>query len=153
MSNGFDMEQAAKDACAKFDREHGSEDNKQCDNNGTHLGSNEPVYDADGYTECPCGCKAKTHRDMLEQHKKELADRAKGLIGSTITAEIKSVPNSDKAGVVVSLPESREQAYLLLLGIVNTMSMAGGESFDEIIAEMSRLNSAGAMAQGEKYTP
>ena len=143
----FDMEEAARKACEAFDREHGSEEEKSC---GTHIGSDEPVYDAEGYAECPCGCGAKTHKDVLEKRRDELAD---SLVGQTITAEIKVVPGSDKAGVVVSLPETKDQAYLLMLGIINTMSLAGGESFDEIINEVSRLNNAGAMTQGEKYVP
>jgi len=85
----------------------------------------------------------------LEERKSEMA---KSLIGQSITAEIKAIPDSDKAGVVVSLPETKDQAYLLMLGIINTMSIAGGESFDEIIAEVSRLNNAGAMSKSEAFT-
>ena len=147
MSNGFDMEAAAKKACEAFDREHGSEEEKSC---GTHIGSDEPVYDAEGYAECPCGCGAKTHRDVLEKRKSELED---SLVGSEIIAKIEIDPSNGKAGVIVSLPNTREQAYLLMLGIINTMSLAGSESFDEIIDEVSRLNSAGAMSKGEKYVP
>ena len=51
----------------------------------------------------------------------------------------------------MSLPETKEQAYLLILGIINTMLMAGGETFDEILGEVSRLNSMGAMSKGKKY--
>ena len=146
MSNGFDMEAAAKKACEAFDREHGNEEEKSC---GTYIGSGEPEYDADGFATCDCGCGAKTHKDVLEERKSEMA---KSLIGQSITAEIKAIPDSDKAGVVVSLPETKDQAYLLMLGIINTMSIAGGESFDEIIAEVSRLNNAGAMSKSEAFT-
>ncbi len=147
MSNGFDMEAAAKKACEAFDREHGSEQEKEA---GVHFGSGEPEYDADGYATCDCGCGSKTHRDVLEKRKAELKDN---MIGATITAEIKEGPSGSQAGVIVSLPESRENAYLLLLGIVNTMSIAGKENFDDIITEVSRLNNMGAMSQGEKYVP
>ncbi len=146
MSNGFDMEAAAKAACEQFDKEH-NENDQAC---GTHVTNSDPVYDADGYAECPCGCGAKTHKDVLESRKAELAE---SLVGQTIIAEIKAVPGSDKAGVVVSLPETKEQAYLLLLGIVNTMSMAGSENFEDILSEVSRLNRMGAMSKGEKYNP
>ena len=144
----FNMEEAARKACEAFDREHGSEDDESKHDPDAIIGSSEPVYDAEGYAECPCGCGAKTHRDVLEQRKNDLA---KSLVGQSIIAEIKSVPDSDKAGVVVSLPETKDQAYLLMLGIINTMSMAGGETFEQILAEVSRLNDMGAMSKGEKY--
>ncbi len=146
MSNGFDMEAAAKAACESFDREHGSEEDQKSD---MHQMPDDPIYDADGYAVCSCGCGAKTHKDVLEKRKKEMAE---SLVGATITAEIKGVPGEDQAGVVVSLPETKEQAYLLILGIINTMSMAGNESFGDVMSEVSRLNSMGAMSKGEKYT-
>ena len=146
----FDMEEAARLACEKFDREHGSEDGKGKHNSDTIIGSSKPIYDDEGFALCPCGCGAKTHKDVLEQRKSELAE---SLVGQTITAKIEAVPGSDKAGVVVSLPETKDQAYLLLLGIVNTMSMAGSENFEDILSEVSRLNRMGAMSKGEKYNP
>ncbi len=132
----FDMEEAARLACEKFDKEHSND--------------NEEIFDEDGFATCDCGCGAKTHRDVLEKRRDELTD---SLVGSEIIAKIEIDPSNGKAGVTVSLPNTREQAYLLMLGIINTMSLAGSESFDEIIDEVSRLNSAGAMSKGEKYVP
>jgi len=140
----FDMEQAARDACAQFDREHGDE----CNSETTQM-SGPPVYDSEGFSLCPCGCGAKTHKDVIEKRKKEIE---KDMMDAKLLATVETVPGTDQAGVVVRLPETKEQAYILMLGIVNTMSIAGGETFDEIMSEINRLKNMGAMSKGIEFS-
>ena len=121
-----DMEEAAKAACRQFDMEHGSleDDNK------------------DDYIECPCGCGKLLHKDEIEDN---LEEAKEAMMNQSISAKVETVPGTNQVGVIAQLPDTKQQALLLLLGIINTMCIQGEEEFDYVIAQLVELDRKGAM--------
>ena len=146
MNKEFNMEEAAKKALEQFDREHGT---GEVPHNEARIPMQnaEPVYDKDGFALCPCGCGAKTHRDVLE---KRIQDKKNELGHAEMSAKIESVPGTDQLGVICQLPETKDQAYMLLLGMINTMCMASDDTFEQVIAEVVKMKSMNVMEKGRQ---
>ena len=87
--------------------------------------------------------------DMSQGETEKLIEDKKNKLGNAeMSAKIENVPGTDELGVVCQLPETKEQAYMLLLGMIKTIGLAGGDSFENIIAEMTRMNSMNVMENG-----
>jgi len=87
--------------------------------------------------------------DMSQDETEKLIEDKKNELGNAeMSAKIDTVPGTDQLGVVCKLPETKNQAYMLLLGVIKTMSLAGGDSFENVIVEVIRMNSMNVMEKG-----
>lgn len=113
----FDMEKAAKEACDKFDREHGSEGEQE---------SNEESCDD---PLCP-GC----NKHMTDDERKQ------SLLGEKMMVSI--VPNPEdpdgvQVGTIVDLPSTKSVAEIMLITIVKTMALAANETPEEVVMRLA----------------
>jgi len=70
------------------------------------------------------------------------------LVDATLEVHVEQTDDG-RYGTLVKLPDSKMTAYLFLLSIMQTMSLAGDESIEDIIKEVMKLQSKGALQEAK----
>jgi len=86
---------------------------------------------------CP-GCG----EPMDENHAAHMFDDVEN---QTMHIHVEKVEDG-RLGTIVDLPDNKPTAYLFLLSAIETMSLAGGDSFEDIIEEVTRMKNLGALS-------
>jgi len=126
----FNHKQTAEQACAAFDREHGSADEHDDDDNC-------------GDPKCP-GC----NKDMT---KEEMRDN---LLGEKMMVSIVKNPDDPdgvQVGTVVDLPSSKNVAEVMLITIVKTMAIASKETPEDVVMRLAENLSANLVQDPKSY--
>ena len=120
----------AEEAMAKWDREHGSEDEHDDDENC-------------GDPKCP-GC----NKDMT---KEEMRDNLLGEKMMVSIVENPDDPEGVQVGTIVDLPSSKSVAEIMLITIVKTMAIASKETPEDVVMRLAENLSANLVQDPKSY--
>ena len=111
-----------EEALAQWDKEHGD---KKEDTSGD-------------IEKCP-GCN-----EPMDENHTHASDIYNDIINQTMHVHVEKEEDG-RMGTIVDLPDTKPVAYLFLLSVIETMSLAGRESFDDIIEKVKEMRDKNAL--------